>query len=134
MECPHCGSIKVEANGYCATYNHAIRKAERMQSKEVKPMNKVSEKMSQNLNKYASIRAKFLLNRWCGVHGKPCIPIEIHHVAGRIGFYDEKEIPLLIDTRFFLAVCREAHEQIEMNPVWAKENGYSESRLTVKNK
>ena len=136
MECINGDGRPIENKelGLCASCAHAIRRADRMQVKEATPINKVSEKLSKNLNKYASVRAKFLLNRWCGVHGKPCLPVEIHHVAGRVGCYDEKEIPLLIDTRFFLAVCREAHQQIENNPQWAKDQGYSESRLTVKNK
>jgi hypothetical protein len=36
---------------------------------------------------------------------------------------------LLMDSRFFVAVCRNCHEWIENHPVEAKELGYSISRL-----
>lgn len=35
---------------------------------------------------------------------------------------------LLNDTAHFLAVCRGCHQKIELSPLWAKENGYSEKR------
>jgi hypothetical protein len=100
-----------------------------MTLKEPKPINKVSEKMDKNLKQYALLRKKFLLGRWCAVHSKPCLPTQVHHQMGRVGFADDKEIPLLIDTRFWIAVCQDAHNEIEMKPEWAKENGYSYSRL-----
>lgn len=130
MNCLHCDSTKIEANGLCASCNHAFRKAERMRLKEPVPVKKVSEKHSKELNRYAVMRNKFLLGKWCGVHGKPCLPTDIHHQMGRVGFADDKEIPLLIDVRYWLPVCRAIHEEIEMKPLWAKEQGYSYSRIT----
>jgi hypothetical protein len=57
---------------------------------------------------------------------------EIHHKMGREGYADqwakENGISLLVDTRFFLPVCRSAHEQIENNPEWAYSMGYSVRR------
>jgi len=100
-----------------------------MTLKEPKPINKVSEKIDKNLKQYAVMRKKFLLNRWCAVHHRPCVPSQIHHMMGRVGFADEKEIPLLIDVRFWIAVCPEAHKEITEKPKWAIENGYSYSRL-----
>ena len=47
---------------------------------------------------------------------------DVHHKKGRLG-------ELLTLVRYFLAVCRSCHTKIETNPKWAKENGYSESRL-----
>jgi hypothetical protein len=49
---------------------------------------------------------------------------------GRVGFADDKGIPLLIDVRYFVPVCREAHRMIEENPKMAKDKGYSYSRIT----
>jgi len=57
--------------------------------------------------------------RACGCTGHTT---EIHHKRGRVG-------ALLTDESHFLAVCRSCHSMIELNPEWAKENGYSESRL-----
>lgn len=49
----------------------------------------------------------------------------IHHMKGRVG-------DLLTDTKWFLAVCLPCHQKIEQHPSWAKEKGYSSSRLKVK--
>ena len=49
---------------------------------------------------------------------------EIHHMAGRIG-------DKLTDINNFMSVCRECHFLIENNPNWAKEHGYSKSRLKI---
>lgn len=58
---------------------------------------------------------------------------DVHHRAGRVGFADEwaivNNIPLLLDTRFWIALSREAHQYVETHPEWAKENGYSLNRL-----
>ena len=71
---------------------------------------------------YSDIRRQFLReNRMCqtecGLRAN-----QIHHMKGRIG-------DLLIDTRYFFAVCHECHEKIELNPAWAKEKGFSIDRL-----
>lgn len=47
---------------------------------------------------------------------------EIHHKAGRLG-------SLLVDDTNFLAVCRNCHQFIELNPKIAKELGFSTNRL-----
>lgn len=47
--------------------------------------------------------------------------VDVHHKAGRVG-------ALRYTPSNFLAVCREMHDKIHANPVWAKENGWSVSR------
>jgi hypothetical protein len=47
---------------------------------------------------------------------------EVHHKKGRVG-------TLYLDERFWLPVSKKAHREIEKNPTWAVENGYSELRL-----
>lgn len=139
MECPHCGSIKTESNGYCATFNHEFRKAERIKLKEVKPIKKVSDKLAIRLKEYGRIKARWLPGKKCAVH-KELDAIEPHHSAGRSPdeYYDEwaqeRDIPLLNDIRFWVPVSREGHIEIELNRAWAESMGYTESRLTVKNK
>jgi hypothetical protein len=60
---------------------------------------------------------------------------DIHHKAGREGYADEwarqMGITKLLDVRFFLAVDRECHEWIELNPNAAKARGWSYGRLTI---
>lgn len=87
-----------------------------------KTIKKVSKKRETENKIYAILRKKFLQDN-------PICPInktqttDIHHMKGRIG-------SLLLDTRYWLAVSREAHIMIEQNPVWAKENNYSLNRLS----
>ena len=47
---------------------------------------------------------------------------QCHHKKGRVG-------KLYINPEFFLAVCHQCHLYIEMNPEWAKEQGFSLNRL-----
>lgn len=126
-----CGKISENREtGECASCGAARRKAERMTVKQRTPINKVSEKRGKELNQYATLKAKFILNKWCAYHGKPCLPVDIHHQMGRIGFADDKEIPLLLDTRYWIPVCRIAHNWITEHSTEAIELGYSFSRLS----
>lgn len=73
---------------------------------------------------YLKIRKEFLKEHpKCEVDKCVKDAKEIHHKKGRTG-------DLLTDTRYFLAVCSTHHKLIEAKPNWAKENGYSESRLS----
>lgn len=93
-----------------------------------------SKKRAKQEREYKEVRDMFLLdNPICVPHGD-ISPIDIytfgeieattvHHKKGRIG-------SLLTDSRYFLACCMECHEFIERNPRWAKEHGYSLSRLS----
>lgn len=46
---------------------------------------------------------------------------DVHHMAGRLG-------DLLLDIRYWKAVCRACHTWIELHPIEAKEAGLSISR------
>jgi hypothetical protein len=124
-----CGKRCEGNTDHCSSCNRLLRKADKVTVKDAEPIQKVSEKQGKLLSKYAQLKKKFMLGRWCAYHGKPCLPTDIHHAKGRIGFADDQEIPLLVDVRYFVPLCREAHKFIEENPKFAKENGYSESRL-----
>lgn len=91
-------------------------------SKRIKPISKGLARMK---GKYLLVRAETLSERkHCEARVPGCTirATEIHHMKGRIG-------SLLTDKRYFLAVCRNCHNYIEMNPLWAKEKGFSLSRL-----
>lgn len=47
---------------------------------------------------------------------------DVHHMKGRVG-------ELLLDKTNWLAVCRQCHNYIELNPITAKALGFSKSRL-----
>lgn len=94
-----------------------------------------SKKRAKQEREYSKVRKKFLEeNPHCAVHDgewsqengnflfEPCLATEVHHQKGKIG-------ALLTDTRYFLPVCRVAHDYIEKHPLEAKEKGYSLSRL-----
>ena len=95
-----------------------------------KPIRKKSVKRQAQELQYLSDRIIFLSkpeNKICPVTGQPAT--EIHHVRKRRGYADEwarlNNIPLLLDQRFWLAVSRDGHNEIEDNPEWAYEKGYS---------
>jgi len=103
-------------------------------SKPRKPIPKVSKKRAVLDAKYTVQKIVFMgkpENKICPVTHQPTT--DIHHKMGRVGFADSwariNNIPLLLDERFWLAVSREGHRQIEENVLWAKENGYSLNRL-----
>ena len=81
----------------------------------------VSLKRKTENDEYLRRRRIFLAkNPFCAVTGNRAT--EVHHMKGREG-------GLLLDERYWLAVSREGHVEIENNPVWAKEMGYSLNRL-----
>ena len=82
-------------------------------------LKKISIKQSKRLREYREVRKQYLLyNQYCFCGA---MATDIHHKRGRIG-------NLLIDSNYFLSVCRGCHKKIEENPKWAKENGYSLNR------
>jgi hypothetical protein len=86
---------------------------------------KVSKKQSKKLHEYSQRRRKFLIERpLCEVITCDSWSSDVHHKAGR-------GINLMYESTW-MAVCRSCHRQIEDNPQWAKDNGYSLSRLNKK--
>lgn len=103
-------------------------------NKPQKPISKVSKKRAVENAKYTVQKIVYMAkpeNKTCQVTQQPTT--DIHHKMGRVGFADDwariNNIPILLDERFWLAVSREGHRQIEENVLWAKENGYSLNRL-----
>lgn len=94
-----------------------------------KPASKLHKESGsrKELNKQYRKLAKLFITTHprCQVKGCKNVSECVHHKAGRIG-------DLLLDRDYFLAVCMGHHRQIEENPQWAKENGYSVSRLKEK--
>lgn len=100
-----------------------------------KPIKSISKKQAKIDSEYSKVRKHFLaLNSKCQVQGCQCEATDVHHKRGRgRGYFDQwatdNSIYLTIDTRWFFASCREHHTLIEVNPEWAKEEGYSLNRL-----
>jgi hypothetical protein len=125
-----------ERNGICASHNQAARKAERNAGKEKKvyQMPKVSKKKQKENSAYQRAKDVWIKDKPCAVFPK-LKAIDIHHKKGRQGYADQwardRDINLTMDQRFWLPVSREGHIEIESNPQWAKDNGFSLSRTEI---
>lgn len=102
--------------------------------KPQKPIPKKSKKKTVEDLQYSVLRIEFLgkpENQKCPITGQQTT--DVHHKKGRVGFADQwardNNISLTLDTRFWVALSRDGHRYVEDNPEWAKENGYSLSRL-----
>lgn len=118
-----------ERNGHSATCNRLGRnevsrsRLQAIKKASHKQVNKVSDKMGSSLRIYNQQRKKFLQGKKCAVFPEK-EATEVHHRKGR------NTIELLLDEAHWLPVSREGHVKIELNPKWAKEQGFSEYRLT----
>ena len=80
--------------------------------------------MRETLDEYSKLRSAFLvIHSKCQAKLLGCTgeATDVHHKAGR------GDNHLKIST--WLAVCRNCHQWIELNPTEAKELGFSETRL-----
>ena len=87
---------------------------------------KISDKRKVQNVLYLKKRRIFMeQNKNCQANLSGCnkISVDLHHKAGRCG-------SLLTDERYFLALCRSCHSFIEEHPVFAKERGFSISRIS----
>lgn len=88
---------------------------------------KKSENQKELDKKFAKAKRKYLQEHlFCEaqIEGE-CqkVSIDVHHKKGKA------TEELLLDPKFFLACCRKCHDIIEANPKWAKQMGFSLSRL-----
>lgn len=137
-ECKFCGTEFKKyrtTDKYCSGVCQFKDKKPDLTLKSPKPIRKISKKQAVLNAQYLVANKEFLSkaeNQICPVTKQKAT--EVHHKKGRVGYADEwareNNIPLSLDVRFFLAVSRKGHRQIEENPEWAKEMGYSLSRLT----
>lgn len=110
---------------FCASCNRANRKAEEQpREKKASYIRSQSQKRASENQQYSREGKTFLKrNNICGTGcGNPSE--QIHHQKGRIA-------SLLLDKRFWLAVCADCHTKIENNPEWAIEKGYSIKRTII---
>lgn len=112
MTCPH-----IKSSSYCKICDTKPEK------KKPKPILKVSVKRAKENKEYSHLRSMYLeMFPVCEVENCNNKSTQIHHKKGRIG-------SLLTDVEYFLCVCDVCHKYIELNPVLAKIQGYSETRL-----
>lgn len=128
--CPDCDNgIEVPLiAGHCQSHYWSRRREKnahniKPEKKVQKPIARRSKKRTIEELQYNSDRIIFLAkpeNQICPITKQQTT--EVHHQKGRIG-------KLLLDQRFWIALSTEGHRQVELNPEWAKENGFSLSRL-----
>jgi hypothetical protein len=132
-----CGSLKIEnrEKSLCAKCNRIDRKVSSVKEPEdPKPIKKVSDIMAAMLSRYAVQKKRWIKGKMCAVL-KNVPATDIHHSCGRgiDTYYDEwaeeRGLCLLLDERFWIAVSREGHTEIEKRPEWSKIMGFSEDRL-----
>ncbi len=118
MICPTCQSY--QSGSYCNLCDRVLFE----KKKPITKIKKVSDRQREKDAIYFPLRDKFLRqNTSCALF--PLLrATEVHHKRGRVG-------KNYTDVTTFLAVSRLGHRFIEDNPEWAKENGYSESRLSI---
>ena len=129
--CLDCGKVTRLIAGRCPMdywrHRNAVKqKGEPRIFKPRKPVKPMSKTQRHRIAKYSLVRAEYLAERGTCEAKIPGVctgrATDVHHRAGRVG-------DLLTDKSNFLAVCRECHNEIEMRPEWAKEKGFSRSRL-----
>lgn len=89
--------------------------------KKINTISKVSKKRREDIRLYQVVRAVYMNNNPICERCHDKHSDQLHHRAGRIG-------KLLYDQRYFMAVCDPCHKYIELNPLEAKENGWSVTR------
>jgi hypothetical protein len=93
------------------------------EEKKPKPISVKSVKRMAEERLYAKNKKEYLIEHIkCEVKGCNIVSMDIHHKKGRVG-------KLLYNKKFFMAVCRNHHTEIESNPDWAIKKGYSLKRL-----
>jgi len=109
-------------------------KPEPKPKKKSTPIPRKSKKQAREDRKYSKDAKVFLDGKICACCEES--PAEqVHHQKGREGYADQwallRGIILLHDQRFWLPNCGFCHHEIEMNPEWAKQEGYTLTRTDI---
>jgi hypothetical protein len=76
-----------------------------------------SKRMMKLMAYYRMRRLEFLSDHpYCQCHHKPCYASQVHHSRGRNG-------TLLLDERFWMALCSAAHDLVKEQPETARRIG-----------
>ncbi len=135
--CKFCGldnPVENPDTGYCASYAHALRKADKLASRPLKipkPIPKRSKKMVSEMAEYLAESRPWLVGKMCVVY--PELPAtQVHHSKGREGYADnwarDHNITLLHDKRWWKPVSDDGHKKIEAKRAWAERMGFTYSR------
>lgn len=112
-----CKNGHIVSGGWCPVCEN---KPEKKKPKGIRPVSLKKAKLDKEYSVLGPLYLK--LYPICEVVNCEKPSEQIHHKRGRDGG-DQ------IDVEHFLAVCAVCHRYIEDHPTWAKEHGYSETRL-----
>lgn len=91
------------------------------EAKKPYKIRRLSKRLEAKTRVYNRLRIEFLeANPWCAVFPEKRATT-VHHPKGR-GIY-------LNDVSLWVPASMEGHTKIELNPEWARENGFTQSRL-----
>lgn len=115
---PECENYKVR---YCRKHlGYTVDEPENIEQ--------VSEKKKVLDREYSKVRKQYLTEHpFCeaGIEGVCTkVSMDVHHKQGKIGEED------YLNREHFMAVCRHCHRVIEENPAFARQEGFSNSRLS----
>lgn len=111
----------------CRNYGKYCRLHATLNIKPVPEISKISDKKKELDKQYSKVRAKFLkAHPFCEAKIEGCTKVatDVHHKKGKVGEED------YLNEKYFLAVCRKCHSAIETNPAYARQQGFSLSRLS----
>lgn len=117
--CTSCGSIKIEANGLCASCNHANRKAEREASKPVKqpvPLKRVSTKQASiknDLHQAYAYKATLTANQTHCSGCQSCYWDDHDHTISQKRCKELGKPELITNVDNFEYSCRQCHTEWE---------------------
>jgi hypothetical protein len=115
MKCTECGTYC--SGDFCPNCGTILR----IKETGIKPIAPRSDKMKDK-DKIYNRKRKAFLKKYPRCYVYPDLKsVDVHHKRGRGLYY--------LDESTWIAVSRKAHQDIEANPEWAYEMGYSESRL-----
>lgn len=121
-----CGNAVEGTTNKCASCNREVRKrakeAIKKDGKKIYRIKPMAPKRSKEMGEYKKVKDRYLQEHPICECCDAAPSDQIHHKAGRTN-------RRLILVEFFLATCDPCHKEIEANPVWAKENGYSVDRI-----
>jgi hypothetical protein len=119
-----CENICEGNTDYCASHNHAIRKAAKVKVKVVREVKRITEKRAKQNREYLEMREQFL-DQYPMCQIKDCTKksTEIHHIKGKAN-------DLLTNPENFLAICPDCHKEITEHSAKAIQDGYSKLRST----
>ncbi len=133
--CSDCSRDSKLTAGRCQNcywkHRKAVKQSEREEQgnvstkKAAKPIRFLSKKRAAQNVLYLKKRRIFMeQNNKCQAKLSRCTywATDVHHPQGRLG-------DLLTDESKFIALCRNCHTFIEENPAFAKEHGFSLSRI-----